>query len=195
MTGTQKNDNGPLNNLFQSTIVDITDPNGLVTKVKSSHLAIDATPEKTEARENLERARAALKEAEEKYRQVSRDTDRKILKTLNDYYAGMYVLEYDRHPMMVGDGPVMKENFTITRIDKVTMVGNGFIQVKGKSVRYKTRDKFGIPHENTTKLEITTETGTNLHITRVDRILDENQLDKVLDRVRKHFFKQMGSIW
>ena len=143
----------------------------------------------------IERARAALKEAEEKYRQVSRDTDRKILKTLNDYYAGMYVLEYDRHPMMVGDGPVMKENFTITRIDKVTMVGNGFIQVKGKSVRYKTRDKFGIPHENTTKLEITTEKGTNLHISRVDRILTEKSLDKLLDKVRKHFFKQMGSIW
>lgn len=190
MTTAKKQDNGPLNTLFKGTVVDITDPNGLVTKVTS--WKVEDSPEKAAARENLERARAALKEAEEKYHEASCRADKKHVKILNDFYAGKYVLVYDR---LVGSGQVIKDNFTITKVEKVIMVGNGFIQVKGKSVKYKAVDKYGIPRDRTTMLNITTETGDNIHLSRADRILDENQLDKVLDRVRKHFFKQMGSIW
>lgn len=188
--GKTKQDNGPLNTLFKGTVVDITDPNGLVTKVTS--WKVEDSPEKAAARENLERARAALKEAEEKYHEASCSADKKHVKILNDFYAGKYVLVYDR---LVGSGQVIKDNFTITKVEKVIMVGNGFIQVKGKSVKYKAVDKYGIPRDRTSMLNITTETGDNIHLSRADRILDENQLDKLLDRVRKHFFKQMGLIW
>ena len=96
--------------------------------------------------------------------------------------------------MMIGEGPIIKENFTITKVEKVTGIGNGFVSVKGKMLRVAESDKYGVP-SGKKQLSIYTQTGNDLRITHVDQILTHNQLDKTLDKVRNNFFGKMGFIW
>ena len=184
---------GPLNDLFRKDTVTFTSPSGEVVPVKSNSLA-KVNPEKVEARKALDRAREALREAEEHYRAVSRDDEAARIKELDDFYRDKWVLEYDRVSMMIGEGPIIKENFTIIKVEKVTGIGNGFVSVKGKMLRVAESDKHDIP-SGKKQLSLYTKTGDDLRITRVDRILTEKSLDKLLDQVRKPFFKQIGSIW
>jgi hypothetical protein len=184
---------GPLNDLFRKDTVTFTSPNGEVVPVKSNRLA-KVNPEKVEARKALDRAREALREAEEHYRSVSRDDEAARIKELDDFYRDKWVLEYDRESMMIGEGPIIKENFTITKVEKVTGIGNGFVSVKGKMLRVAESDKYSVPTDKK-QLSIYTKTGNDLRITHVDQILTENQLDKTLDKVRNNFFGKMGSIW
>jgi hypothetical protein len=184
---------GPLNDLFRKDTVTFTSPNGEVVPVKSNRLA-KVNPEKVEALKALDRAREALREAEEHYRSVSKDDEAARIKELDDFYRDKWVLEYDRESMMIGEGPIIKENFTITKVEKVTGIGNGFVSVKGKMLRVVERDKYGVP-SGKKQLSIYTQTGNDLRITHVDRILTENQLDKTLDKVRNNFFSKMESIW
>jgi len=184
---------GPLNELFSKDTFTITSPNGEVVPVKSNSLA-KVNPEKVEARKALDRAREALREAEEHYRSVSRDDEAARIKELDDFYRDKWVLEYDRESMMIGEGPIIKENFTITKVEKVTGIGNGFVSVKGKMLRVAESDRHDVPSDRK-QLSLYTKTGNDLRITRVDQILTENQLDKTLDKVRNNFFGKMGSIW
>lgn len=184
---------GPLNDLFRKDTVTFTSPNGEVVPVKSNRLA-KVNPKKVEARKALDRAREALREAEEHYRSVSKDDEAARIKELDDFYRGKWVLEYDRVSRMVGECPIIKENFTITKVEKVTGIGNGFVSVKGKMLRVAESDKYDVPSGNK-QLSLYTKTGNDLRITRVDQILAENQLDKTLDKVRNNFFSKMGSIW
>ena len=184
---------GPLNDLFRKDTVTFTSPSGEVVPVKSNSLA-KVNPEKVEARKALDRAREALREAEEHYRSVSRDDEAARIKELDDFYRGKWVLEYDRVSMMIDEGPIIKENFTITKVEKVTGIGNGFISAKGKMLRVAESDKFDAPSSKK-QLSIYTKTGDDLRITRVDQILTHNQLDKTLDKVRNNFFDKIGFIW
>jgi hypothetical protein len=184
---------GPLNDLFRTDTVTFTSPDGEVVPVKSNRLA-KVNPEKVEARKALDRAREALREAEEHYRSVSKDDEAARIKELDDFYRDKWVLEYDRESMMIGEGPIIKENFTITKVEKVTGIGNGFVSVKGKMLRVVERDKYGVP-SGKKQLSIYTQTGNDLRITHVDQILTHNQLDKTLDKVRNNFFGKMGFIW
>ena len=184
---------GPLNDLFRTDTVTITSPDGEVVPVKSNRLA-KVNPEKVEARKALDRAREALREAEEHYRSVSKDDEAARIKELDDFYRGKWVLEYDRVSMMIGEGPIIKENFTITKVEKVTGIGNGFVSVKGKMLRVAESDKYSVPTDKK-QLSVYTKTGNDLRITHVDQILTHNQLDKTLDKVRNNFFGKMGFIW
>lgn len=184
---------GPLNDLFRRDTVTFTSPDGEVVPVKSNSLA-KVNPEKVEARKALDRAREALREAEEHYRSVSRDDEAARIKELDDFYRDKWVMEYDRVSMMIGEGPIIKENFTITKVEKVTGIGNGFVSVKGKMLRVAESDKHDIP-SGKKQLSIYTKTGDDLRITRVDLVLTENQLDKTLDKVRNNFFGKLGFIW
>ena len=184
---------GPLNDLFSKDTFTITSPNGEVVPVKSNRLA-KVNPEKVEARKALDRAREALREAEEHYRSVSRDDEAARIKELDDFYRDKWVLEYDRESMMIGEGPIIKENFTITKVEKVTGIGNGFVSVKGKMLRVAESDRHDVP-SGKKQLSLYTKAGNDLRITHVDRILTENQLDKMLDKARKNFFDKMGFIW
>lgn len=184
---------GPLNALFRRDTVTFTSPDGEVVPVKSNSLA-KVNPEKVEARKALDRAREALREAEEHYRSVSRDDEAARIKELDDFYRDKWVLEYDRVSMMIGEGPIIKENFTITKVEKVTGIGNGFVSVKGKMFRVTESDKFDVPSSKK-QLSLYTKAGNDLRITRVDRVLTENQLDKTLDKVRNNFFGKLGFIW
>jgi hypothetical protein len=184
---------GPLNDLFRKDTVTFTSPNGEVVPVKSNRLA-KVNPEKVEARKALDRAREALREAEEHYRSVSRDDEAARIKELDDFYRDKWVLEYDRESMMIGEGPIIKENFTITKVEKVTGIGNGFVSVKGKMLRVVESDRHDAP-SGKKQLSLYTKAGNDLRITHVDRILTENQLDKMLDTARKNFFDKMGFIW
>lgn len=184
---------GPLNDLFRKDTVTFTSPNGEVVPVKSSSLA-KVNPEKVEARKALDRAREALREAEEHYRSVSKDDEAARIKELDDFYRDKWVLEYDRVSMMIGEGPIIKENFTITKVEKVTCIGNGFVSVNGKMLRVAESDKYDVPTDKK-QLSLYTKTGNDLRITRVDQILSENQLDNMLDKVRNNFFGKLSSIW
>lgn len=185
---------GPLNDLFRKdNTVTFISPNGEVVPVKSSSLA-KVNPEKVEARKALDRAREALREAEEHYRSVSTDDEAARIKELDDFYRDKWVLEYDRVSGMVGECPIIKGNFTITKVEKVTGIGNGFVSVKGKLLRVAERDKYGVP-SGKKQLSVYTKTGNDLRITHVDQILTHNQLDKTLDKVRNNFFGKMGFIW
>lgn len=184
---------GPLNDLFRKDTVTVTSPDGEVVPVKSNRLA-KVNPEKVEARKALDRAREALREAEEHYRSVSKDDEAARIKELDDFYRGKWVLEYDRVSMMIGEGPIIKENFTITKVEKVTGIGNGFVSVKGKMFRVTESDKFDVPSSKK-QLSLYTKAGNDLRITHVDRVLTDNQLDKTLDKVRNNFFGKLGFIW
>lgn len=184
---------GPLNDLFRRDTVTFTSPDGEVVPVKSNSLA-KVNPEKVEARKALDRAREALREAEEHYRSVSRDDEAACIKELDDFYRDKWVLEYDRMSMMIGEGPIIKENFTITKVEKVTGIGNGFVSVKGKMLRVTESDKHDIL-SGKKQLSLYTKTGDDLRITRVDQVLTHNQLDKTLNKVRTNFFGKMRSIW
>ena len=184
---------GPLNDLFRTDTVTFTSPDGEVVPVKSNRLA-KVNPEKVEARKALDRAREALREAEEHYRSVSKDDEAARIKELDDFYRGKWVLEYDRVSMMIGEGPIIKENFTITKVEKVTGIGNGFVSVKGKMLRVAESDKYSVPTDKK-QLSVYTKTGDDIRITHVDQILTHNQLDKTLDKVRNNFFGKMGLIW
>ena len=184
---------GPLNDLFRTDTVTFTSPDGEVVPVKSNSLA-KVNPEKVEARKALDRAREALREAEEHYRSVSKDDEAARIKELDDFYRGKWVLEYDRVSMMIGEGPIIKENFTITKVEKVTGIGNGFVSVKGKMLRVAESDKYSVPTDKK-QLSVYTKTGDDIRITHVDQILTHNQLDKTLDKVRNNFFGKMGFIW
>lgn len=184
---------GPLNELFSKDTFTITSPNGEVVPVKSNRLA-KVNPEKVEARKALDRAREALREAEEHYRSVSRDDEAARIKELDDFYRDKWVLEYDRESMMIGEGPIIKENFTITKVEKVTGIGNGFVSVKGKMLRVVERDRHDVP-SGKKQLSLYTKAGNDLRITHVDRILTENQLDLTTNKVRTNFFNKIGFIW
>jgi len=184
---------GPLNDLFRTDTVTFTSPDGEVVPVKSNRLA-KVNPEKVEARKALDRAREALREAEEHYRSVSKDDEAARIKELDDFYRGKWVLEYDRVSMMIGEGPIIKENFTITKVEKVTGIGNGFVSVKGKMLRVAESDRYDVPTDKK-QLSVYTKTGKDIRITRVDQVLTENQLDKTLDKVRNNFFGKLSSIW
>jgi hypothetical protein len=184
---------GPLNDLFRTDTVTFTSPEGEVVPVKSNRLA-KVNPEKVEARKALDRAREALREAEEHYRSVSKDDEAARIKELDDFYRGKWVLEYDRVSMMIGEGPIIKENFTITKVEKVTGIGNGFVSVKGKMLRVVESDRYDVPTDKK-QLSVYTKTGKDIRITRVDQVLTENQLDKTLDKVRNNFFGKLSSIW
>ena len=184
---------GPLNDLFRKDTVTFTSPNGEVVPVKSNSLA-KVNPEKVEARKALDRAREALREAEEHYRSVSKDDEAARIKELDDFYRDKWVLEYDRVSMMIGEGPIIKENFTITKVKEVTAIGNGFVLVKGKMLQVTESDKYSVPTDKK-QLSLYTKTGEDIRITRVDRVLTENQLDKTLDKVRNNFFEKLGFIW
>ena len=184
---------GPLNDLFRTDTVTFTSPDGEVVPVKSNRLA-KVNPEKVEARKALDRAREALREAEEHYRSVSKDDEAARIKELDDFYRGKWVLEYDRVSMMIGEGPIIKENFTIIKVEKVTGIGNGFVSVKGKMLRVAESDKYSVPTDKK-QLSVYTKTGDDIRITHVDQILTHNQLDKTLDKVRNNFFGKMGFIW
>lgn len=184
---------GPLNDLFRTDTVTFTSPDGEVVPVKSNSLA-KVNPEKVKARKALDRAREALREAEEHYRSVSKDDEAARIKELDDFYRGKWVLEYDRVSMMIGEGPIIKENFTITKVEKVTGIGNGFVSVKGKMLRVAESDKYSVPTDKK-QLSVYTKTGNDIRITHVDQILTHNQLDQTLDKVRNNFFGKMGFIW
>lgn len=184
---------GPLNDLFRKDTVTFTSPDGEVVPVKSNRLA-KVNPEKVEALKALDRAREALREAEEHYRSVSKDDEAARIKELDDFYRDKWVLEYDRMSMMIGDGPIIKENFTITKVEEITAIGNGFVLVKGKMLRVAEHDRYDVPTDKK-QLSVYTKTGKDIRITRVDQVLTENQLDKTLDKVRNNFFGKMGSIW
>lgn len=184
---------GPLNDLFRKDTVTFTSPNGEVVPVKSSRLA-KVNPEKVKAREALDRAREALREAEEHYRSVSKDDEAARFKELNDFYHDKWVLEYDRVSRMSGEDPIYKKNFTITKVEKVTAIGNGFVLVKGKMLRVVERDRYDVPTDKK-QLSVYTKTGNDIRITRVDQVLTHNQLDNLLNKVRANFFNKMGSIW
>ena len=184
---------GPLNDMFSKDTITITSPNGEVVPVKSNRLA-KVNPEKVEARKALDRAREALREAEEHYRSVSRDDEAARIKELDDFYRDKWVLEYDRTSMMIGEGPIIKENFTITKVEKVTGIGNGFVSVKGKMLRVVENDQHEVL-SGKKQLSLYTKAGNDLRITRVDRILTDNQLDNTLNKVRNNFFNKIGSIW
>lgn len=184
---------GPLNNLFRKDTVTFTSPNGEVVPVKSSSL-VKVNPEKVEARKAIDRAREALREAEEHYRSVSKDDEAVHIKELDDFYRDKWVLEYDRVSRMVGECPIIKGNFTITKVEKVTGIGNGFVSVKGKMLQVAESDKYGFP-SGKKQLSLYTKTGNDLRVTRVDQVLTENQLDKTLDKVRNKFFDKVGFIW
>lgn len=184
---------GPLNDLFRKDTVTFTSPNGEVVPIKSNRLA-KVNPEKVEAREALDRAREALREAEEHYRSVSKDDEAARIKELDDFYRDKWVLEYDRVSRMSGEDPIYKKNFTITKVEKVTAIGNGFVLVKGKMLRVAERDRYDVPTDKK-QLSVYTKTGNDIRITRVDQILTHNQLDNMLNKVRTNFFNKMGSIW
>lgn len=82
---------GPLNDLFRKDTVTFTSPNGEVVPVKSNRLA-KVNPEKVEARKALDRAREALREAEEHYCSVSKNDEAARIKAPNDFYRGKWVL-------------------------------------------------------------------------------------------------------
>jgi hypothetical protein len=184
---------GPLNDLFRKDTVTFTSPDGEVVPVKSNRLA-KVNPEKVEARKALDRAREALREAEEHYRSVSKDDEAARIKALDDFYRGKWVLEYDRVSMMIGEGAIIKENFTITKVEEITAIGNGFVLVKGKMLRVAESDRYDVPTDKK-QLSVYTKTGKDIRITRVDQILTHNQLDKTLDKVRNNFFGKMDFIW
>ena len=184
---------GPLNDLFRKDTVTFTSPNGEVVPVKSNRLA-KVNPEKVEARKALDRAREALREAEEHYRSVSKDDEAARIKELDDFYRDKWVLEYDRVSRMSGEDPIYKKNFTITKVEKVTAIGNGFVLVKGKMLRVAESDRYDVPTDKK-QLSVYTKTGNDIRITRVDQILTHNQLDNMLNKVRANFFNKMGSIW
>jgi hypothetical protein len=184
---------GPLNDLFRKDTVTFTSPNGEVVPVKSNRLA-KVNPEKVEARKALDRAREALREAEEHYRSVSKDDEAARIKELDDFYRDKWVLEYDRVSMMIGEGPIIKKNFTITKVEEITAIGNGFVLAKGKMLRVTESDRYDVPTDKK-QLSVYTKTGKDIRITRVDQVLTENQLDKTLDKVRNNFFGKMGFIW
>ncbi len=184
---------GPLNDLFRKDTVTFTSPNGEVVPVKSNRLA-KVNPEKVKAREALDRAREVLREAEEHYRSVSKDDEAARIKELDDFYRDKWVLEYDRVSRMSGEDPIYKKNFTITKVEKVTAIGNGFVLVKGKMLRVAESDRYDVPTDKK-QLSVYTKTGHDIRITRVDQILTHNQLDNMLNKVRTNFFNKMGSIW
>jgi hypothetical protein len=184
---------GPLNDLFSTDTVTFTSPNGEVIPVKSHRVAKE-NPRKIQARKALDEAREALRVAEENYRSVSKDDEAARIKELDDFYRGKWALEYDRVPMRIGEGPIIKENFTITKVEKVTGIGNGFVSVKGKMLRVAESDRHDVP-SGKKQLSLYTNTGDDIRITHVDQVLTENQLDKMLDKVRNNFFDKLSSIW
>ena len=105
---------GPLNGMFSTDTVTFTSPNGEVLPVKSRRVAKE-NPRKVQARKALDEAREALRVAEENYRAASKADESERVKILDDFYRGKLILEYDRGSRMLGEGAIVKENFTITR--------------------------------------------------------------------------------
>lgn len=184
---------GPLNDMFNTDTVTFTSPNGEVLPVKSHRVAKE-NPRKVQARKALDRAREALRVAEENYRDASKADEADRIKVLDDFYRGKLILEYDRGSWMMGEGPVVKENFTITRVEKVVGVGNGFMSITGKCIKVDGIDRYG-GIDNRECVCMYVSKGKYLKIDRIDRLLTEKQLKNIIEKVRKSFDNKVNSIW
>lgn len=184
---------GPLNGMFSTDAVTFTSPNGEVIPVKSHRVAKE-NPRKIQARKALDEAREALRVAEENYRVASKTDEADRIKVLDDFYRGKLILEYDRVSKMMGEGPIVKENFTITRVEKVVGVGNGFMSITGKCIKVEGIDRYG-GIDNRECVCLYVSKGEYLKIGRIDRLLTEKQLKNILGKVRKSFDNKVNSIW
>ena len=184
---------GPLNGMFSTDTVTFTSPNGEVLPVKSRRVAKE-NPRKVQARKALDEAREALRVAEENYRAASKADESERVKILDDFYRGKLILEYDRGSRMLGEGAIVKENFTITRVEKVVGVGNGFMSITGKRIKVEGIDRYG-GIDNRECVCMYVSKGKYLKIGRIDRLLTEKQLKNILGKVRKSFDNKVNSIW
>ncbi len=145
------------------------------------------------AREARENARIALKEAEDKYKEVSRSEEKATLKKLNAYYKGKVVLTYDRESRMIGEGPIIKDNFTIVNISKVVSFGENYIEAQGKQLAVRAKNPRGLIRFGK-NFELGASKGT-FRIDKVDRMLTDKQLEQVINRVRMAMLTQLKTIW
>lgn len=154
---------------------------------------VTPTPSKKlqEARDARDKAWDALRVAEDKYREMSRSEEKAMLKTLNDYYRGKAVLEYERESSMLGNGPIIKENFNIVNISKVVSFGDGFIEAFGKLLKVRGRDQYVLLG---TMTRIDVARGT-FRIDKVDRVLTDKQLEHTINKVRSTMLAQLKTIW
>ena len=156
---------------------------------------VTPTPSKKlqEARDARDKARDALRVAEDKYREVSRSEEKATLKTLNDYYRGKVVLEYERESRLLGNGQIIKENFNIVNISKVVSFGENYIEVQGKQLAVRAKNPRGLIRLGN-NFELGASKGT-FRIDKVDRMLTDKQLEQVINRVRMAMLAQLKTIW
>lgn len=62
------------------------------------------------------------------------------LKECKEKFEGKYVLYYERELRKTGKGPIIPTEYTIYKIDNVTFVGHGFINVEGSAYSIVNRE-------------------------------------------------------
>lgn len=156
---------------------------------------VTPTPSKKlqEARDARDKARDALRVAEDKYREVSRSEEKATLKKLNAYYKGKVVLTYERESRMIGDGPIIKDNFRIVNISKVVSFGENYIEVQGKQLAVRAKNPRGLIRFGK-NFELGAGKGT-FRIDKVDRMLTDKRLEQVINRVRMAMLSELKTIW
>lgn len=188
MPNTEKTEKRNDHNPNFSVIEEILFPNA---PEKMARVVPTPSKQLQEARDARDKASDALRVAEDKYREVSRSEEKAMLKTLNDYYRGKVVLEYERESRMLGNGPIIKDNFNIINISKVVSFGDGFIKVSGKLMKVCGKDRGSINWKMT---RIDVAKGT-FRIDKVDRILTDKQLEHTINKVRSTMLAQLKTIW
>lgn len=107
------------------------------------------------------------------------------LKEYKEKYEGKYVLFYNRELRTIGKGPIIPTEYTIYKIDKVTFVGYGFINVDGYAFEI-VNDEWEV---KLTK-RIHDEFYDNLRISTCqepDKFLTKEEFKKIIEDVRFQF--------
>lgn len=109
------------------------------------------------------------------------------LKEYKEKFEGKYVLYYERELIKSGKGPIIPTKFTIYKIDKVTFVGHGFINVDGYAFKI-VNDEWDV---KLTK-RIHDEFRDDLRIStwkEPDKFLTEEEFKEMIDELKNQFAK------
>lgn len=107
------------------------------------------------------------------------------LKEYKEKFEDKYVLYYARELRKTGKGPIVSNRFTIYKIDKVTFVGHGFINVNGKAYEI-VNDEWDV---KLTK-KIHDEFRSDLRIStwqEPDKFLTEEEFKKIINDLEYQF--------
>ena len=131
--------------------------------------------------ELVEKRKAISKELDD----LSNSFHDEELKEYKEKFEGKYVLFYDRELRKMGNGPIIPSKYTIYEIEKVTFVGDGFINVNGRAYDI-VNDEWDV---KLTK-RIHDEFRSDLRIStweKPDKFLTKDEFNEIIEDVRFRF--------